>query len=206
MSTSPRFWNKLADKYARRPIDDEAAYKHKLEKTQEFFRPDMIVLEFACGTGGTALRHAPFVAEITAIDYSENMIAIARSKAEAAGVTNVRFAVESIQDHAAPDATYDVVMGMSILHLLPDRAEMLEKVHRLLKPGGLFVSSTICLGNMNPVFRLALPIMRFFGKAPFVDTFTADRLAGQIEAAGFAIEHRWQPKPAAAVFIIARKH
>lgn len=45
----------MAKRYARQPIADEAAYRRKLEVTRTYFRPDMHVLEFGCGTGSTAL-------------------------------------------------------------------------------------------------------------------------------------------------------
>ena len=85
MADTSRFWDKLAEKYARQPVADEEAYRTKLRVTQSYLRPDMEVLEFGCGTGSTALVHAPFVRHILAIDFSTKMLEIARGKAEAAG-------------------------------------------------------------------------------------------------------------------------
>lgn len=205
VTPSPDFWNKLAEKYASQPIENEAAYEHKLAKTQELFTLETKVLEFACGTGSTALIHAPHVGHITGIDFSKDMIGIAKTKLAASDVTNVDFEVASIQDHTAPDASYDVIMGMSILHLLFDRAEVMAKVHRLLKPGGHFVSSTACLGDGTPIIPLVLPLMRLLGKAPPVAIFKGDALVGEIEQAGFEISYHWRPKPTSALFVIARK-
>ena len=53
------FWDRLAKRYARMPVADQAAYETKLEKTRAFLRPDSRVLEFGCGTGSTAILHAP---------------------------------------------------------------------------------------------------------------------------------------------------
>ena len=88
MPKPEKFWNLFARRYARSPVSDEAAYQTKLAKTQEYFSPEMTVLEFGCGTGSTAIVHAPHVARLDAIDFSENMIAIARDKAAAAGRAN----------------------------------------------------------------------------------------------------------------------
>jgi cyclopropane fatty-acyl-phospholipid synthase-like methyltransferase len=66
MDRETAFWNKLADKYSRRPVADEAAYKKKLEVTRKYFEPNMEVLEIGCGTGSTAIAHAPFVRHIRA--------------------------------------------------------------------------------------------------------------------------------------------
>jgi len=51
MQRSEKFWDNVAEKYARRPIADEVAYRKKVELTREFLRQDMRVLEIGCGTG-----------------------------------------------------------------------------------------------------------------------------------------------------------
>ena len=86
-----RIWNRFAAGYAKRPVDDPEAYQIKLDKTAALMRPDMKVLEFGCGTGTTALYHAEWVAQIDALDFSSEMISIARSKANTAGIGNVSF-------------------------------------------------------------------------------------------------------------------
>ena len=145
MSKPSRFWDRIAKRYSKQPVADEAAYQRKLEVTRGYLRPDMDVLEFGCGTGTTALIHAPFVKHITGVDISRNMLDIARAKAEAGNVENVTFRQANIDDLEAPDASYDVIMGHSILHLLQDKEEVIAKVWRMLKPGGVFVSSTVCM-------------------------------------------------------------
>ena len=40
MTTSTKFWDKIADKYSKQPIADEAAYQKKLQVTQGYFKPD----------------------------------------------------------------------------------------------------------------------------------------------------------------------
>ena len=55
-------------------------------------------------------------------------------------------------------------------------------------PGGLFVSKTPCVGDMNALVRRGLlPVMRAIGKAPHVGVFGADELHRAIAAAGFQI-------------------
>lgn len=78
--TSTKFWDKIADKYSKQPIADEESYQKKLKVTQEYLKLNMKVLEFGCGTGSTAIIHAPHVQQIRAIDISQNMISIAKKK------------------------------------------------------------------------------------------------------------------------------
>jgi ubiquinone/menaquinone biosynthesis C-methylase UbiE len=205
MSRAGKFWDRVAPKYAKQPIADEAAYEIKLDVTQSYFRPDMEVVELGCGTGSTALIHAPLVKRVRAVDLSEKMLEIARAKAADAGVTNVDFERASVEEFEAADASVDVVMAMSLLHLLRDREAALAKIHAMLKPGGVFVSSTACVADMTNPVKYVLPLARAFGLAPYVGVFREDALVAEIEAAGFRVEHRWKPKKGAAVFLVARK-
>jgi len=205
VNTESRFWDRLAERYARQPIADEAAYQHKLRVTQGYLRPDMQLLEFGCGTGSTALIHAPHVAHIRAIDYSENMLAIAHGKARDAGIENVTFEQADIAGLDVPDDTYDMVLGLSILHLLHDKQAVIDKVARMLKPAGLFVSSTACLRDTMAVFKYLAPVGKALRLLPQLDVMTTAELRRSVEQGGFGIEQLWQPKRGAAVFIVARK-
>ena len=200
-----RFWDRTAEKYARQPIADAESYERKLDLTRERLSADMHVLEFGCGTGSTAIRHAPHVADILATDISPKMLEIARQRAREAGVENIRFEHTGFEALQRPDASFDAVLGLSILHLIDDPEAAVRKVHRLLKPGGIFVSNTACIAQMNPLIRLAIPVMKLVGKAPDVTVFRQERLVGMVEAAGFRITQNWRPKDGATVFLIAEK-
>lgn len=205
MSASPGFWNRIANFYSKRPISDEETYRKKLEKSRQHFRPDMDVLEFGCGTGGTALLHAPHVRSIRAIDFSPRMIEIARSKQVETGQENVSFEVGTIQELDCPEGSFGAVLGLSILHLLDDRAEVLAKVYAMLEPGGVFISSSTCLAETASFLRYIAPAGRALGLLPAISFFTERELVDEITAAGFAIEEHWNPGPGKAVFIVARK-
>ena len=201
-----KFWDRVAARYSKQPIADQAAYEKKLAVTQTYFRPDMQVLEIGCGTGGTAIIHAPHVAHIRAVDISANMLDIARAKADAAGVTNVVFEQADIDTLAVAPQSVDAVLGLSIVHLLADRDAAIAKVYDWLKPGGIFVTSTVCLGDSMKWLKLVGPIGRALGLMPLVRIFTDRQLQASITGAGFAIDHHWShAKGGRAVFIVARK-
>ena len=205
MPKPEKFWNLFARRYARSPVSDEAAYQTKLAKTQEYFSPEMTVLEFGCGTGSTAIVHAPHVARLDAIDFSENMIAIARDKAAAAGIENIHFDVASIDSFESAPGTYDVVMAHSVLHLLPHKEAAIAKAYDLLKPGGVFVASTVCLAHMKGLFKVIASVGNFLRLLPQVQIFSADDLRRALTDAGFVMDHEWQPGPEQALFTILRK-
>ena len=205
MDRSTKFWDKIAKRYSKQPIADEAAYQKKLQVTREYFQPDMEVLEFGCGTGSTAITHAPYVKHIHAIDISSEMIKIAQGKARAEKVTNVTFERSTIEEFSISDQSLDAVLALSILHLLQNKEEVIAKVHRMLKPGGIFVTSTACLGDTMKYIKLIAPIGKFLGLMPLVKVFTTQELRDNLNDAGFQIDYQRQPGKGKAVFIVAKK-
>jgi len=205
MDQSTKFWDRIADRYSKQPIADEAAYEKKLRITREYFRPDMEVLEIGCGTGSTAIVHAPYVKHIQAIDLSSKMIEIAHAKAEAENVQNITFTQSAIDDYSVADQTLDAVLGLSILHLLDNKEDVIARVYRMLKPGGIFVTSTACLGDTMKFFKVIAPLGKFFGLMPLVKVFTTQELQDSLTDTGFEIDYQWQPRKGKAVFIVAKK-
>ncbi len=206
MDRSAKFWDRIAERYSRRPVADDAAYQKKLEVTREYFQPNMEVLEFGCGTGSTAITQAPHVKHIHAIDISSKMIDIAQGKADAKNVENVTFQQSTIDEFSVSDQTLDAVLGLSILHLLENKEEVIDKVHKMLKPGGIFVTSTPCIGDtMMRFLKFIVPIGKFFGLMPQVMVFTTKELEDSLTDTGFQIDHQWQPGTGKAVFIVAKK-
>ena len=207
MAKSDKFWDKTAERYAKSPVSDEATYQKKLAETQSFFTPNMRVLEFGCGTGTTAIHHAPHVQHIDAIDISENMLEIGRGKAREAGVENITFTRGTLTEFNAETGGLDAVLGLNVIHLLPDRQAVIAEVVRILNPGGIFVSSTVCLGNSYLRFiKLVVPLGKLLGLMPDVFVLTEAELAVEFTNAGFVIERQWHHgKNGIAVFMVARK-
>lgn len=185
-----RFWDRAARKYAASPIKDMPGYERTLDRVRQLLRPTDTVLEIGCGTGTTALKLAPAVAHLTATDVSGEMIAIARDKAAAQGCANVEFSATAADAAPGADGAYDAVLAFNLLHLITDRTPLYARIRQQLKPGGLFISKTPCLSDMNPLIRLAVPLMQLVGLAPSVASFSAAGLETELTAAGFTFVER----------------
>jgi ubiquinone/menaquinone biosynthesis C-methylase UbiE len=203
-----QFWDRAARKYASDPIADMAGYERTLERTRHYLKGAETAFEFGCGTGTTALKLASSVGRIVATDLSGEMIAIARDKAKAEGCSNATFEVARPEAAPWPDGSFDVAFGFNVLHLVAEREAALKGIHRLLRPGGHFISKTPCLKEMNSLLRVALPLMQLVGKAPYVAFLSAEDLEREISAAGFEIieraRHASRGKEARP-FVVARK-
>lgn len=208
MSTDAAFWDRIAESYAAKPVDDPAAFDRKIAITRAEMSPDAVVLDVGCGTGSLALRLADAGREVHGLDVSKEMIRIAEGKAAAQGVENVRFHVGPFDESfdAFADGSLDGLCAYSILHLVPDRHAALARAFRLLKPGGFFISSTVCLGRRRWLFGPLLWLMRRVGKAPRVTLLTADELLDDIRSAGFVdVEPTDVGAEPDIAFVVARK-
>ncbi|WP_120632329.1 class I SAM-dependent methyltransferase [Ruegeria sp. EL01] len=209
-TTTAKFWDGIAGKYARAPIRDMESYEYTLARTQSYLSKEHKVLELGCGTGSTALLLAPSVSHITASDFSEGMLEVGRAKAKAEGVDNISFRNVDI---TMPNErqTYDAILGFNLFHLVPDFDRVFAGIHAQLTPGGVFISKTPCLaqgglGFKFGLLKLLLPVMQLFGKAPFVNQFDIDTLEAAITKSGFTIVESGNfPATPPARYLVARK-
>lgn len=94
------------------------------------------VLDFGCGKGVVSVRFAHIGYEVCGFDISPNNIEVARRLAERYGFAErTSFSVQLAEHLEYEDASFDLVVGMDILHHI-DIPPAIEQVYRVLKPGG----------------------------------------------------------------------
>jgi ubiquinone/menaquinone biosynthesis C-methylase UbiE len=97
------------------------------------------ILDIGTGSGRIPINIARLCQEfdITAIDMSENMLAIAKKNSTANGTDNrIEFKVADAKQLPFQDNTFDMVISHVTLHHIPNPLSMLKEVNRVLKPGG----------------------------------------------------------------------
>ena len=161
-------------------------------------------MEFACGTGLTTLRLAPHAAYIRGIDISPNMTALAREKTQ--GLANVEITNTDLFEPCLEPGSFDAVTAFNVLLYLPNLSSVLSRIGELLKPGGLFLSATDCLGSRPSKAGIQKFIKSHTGAMPYVAFFTQRGLEKTIVQNGFTILERENlfPNPP-NLFIAARK-
>ncbi|MHA7818885.1 MAG: class I SAM-dependent methyltransferase [Erythrobacter sp.] len=187
-STDQQFWDRIAPKYARKPIKDEAAYEAMVKQVRRVLRPNDRVLELGCGTGSTALLLAPHVERVIATDISSKMIEIALSKLGSHTPENIEFRQADAADLIGT-GSFDAILASSLLHLVRSVPLVLEQAFKQLRPGGLFIAKTVCLKHASAPIRAMVRILSWIGLAPKVAFLSLDDLETEIDRAGFLIEH-----------------
>lgn len=127
--------------YADKPYAEEARFVHELLQELSIGRTGK-VLELACGTGSHALMLEKLGYDITATDYSEDMIAVARLKAGSAAST-VKFLRQDMRANDMEPASFDSVVCLfdSIGYVRTNDAvvKTFRGAHRSLRSNGLLV-------------------------------------------------------------------
>jgi len=111
------------------------------------------VLDLGSGAGNDCFVARAIVGEtgkVTGLDFSEEMLAKARSNAQKLGFTNVEFVAGDIEEMPLADNQFDVVISNCVLNLVPDKDKAFAEIMRVLKPGGHFCVSDVVLKGELP--------------------------------------------------------
>jgi ubiquinone/menaquinone biosynthesis C-methylase UbiE len=202
-----RFWDRLAPGYDAQAGGKYAnAYADAVALARGYLRPTDRVLDFACGTGLVTLALADAAASFFGVDISPNMIGLARAKCEARGVSNAGFSVGTLFDDSLAESSFDAVLAFNILHGLPDAPAHCARIHRLLKPGGLFLSVTDCLKDAGRPAVALIKSLVFLRLMPCVSILSPQAVIRLVETARFDIlrvEKLFEKPP--NLFIAARR-
>lgn len=121
-------------------------------------------LDLASGTGDLVLAlHNRFPeASITAVDLSEHMLAICRSRCH--HVPNLEIREADMNALQIPDASFDFITGGYALRNSPDLPLTLRKIKRMLKPGGTAAFLDFSRSNNRILQCLQFGLLSFWGK------------------------------------------
>ncbi len=185
-------WNKWWPTFERaaQPVNDHLV---KLARIKPGFR----VLDIATGNGEPAVTAARTVGasgRVVAVDQSPGMLAIARERAKALGISNIEFVESDAESMVLQDGSFDAAVCRWGLMFMPDVTGAVRKIRRALKPGSAFATAVWNTGDKVPMIFLAADTIRKIASlpAPPPDALGPTRLAdtsilkSALERAGFS--------------------
>lgn len=131
--------------------------------------PGQRAIDVCCGTGDWTLSLAQMVGgdgQVVGLDFSTNMLKVAQSKVQAAGLKNIELVTGDAMKIPFADSSFDrATIGFGLRNV-PDYLTVLKEIYRVLKPGGRLV----CLETSQPkipvyrqvyffYFRVIMPIL-----------------------------------------------
>jgi SAM-dependent methyltransferase len=154
------------------------------------------VLDVACGQGNAAIAAARRFAEATGVDYAPNLLAQARERARAEGLSCV-FVEGDAERLPFPDAAFDLVLSTVGVMFAPDHQRAASDLVRVTKPGGRIALSSWTPASL-PAQLFGL-VGRYAPPPPGVppasgwgtEQYLGELFGGRVEWASFQVRQFW---------------
>jgi len=181
-----REFNRAAGRY-----DDSRVVRSYQRRTQALVVDDlriergMCVLDLGCGTGTATLEIASRLegtGKVVGLDLSEKMLEQAEQKLRELGYTNVEFVLQSTSD-LNYDEYFDYVLSTNAFHHFADKQDVLARVYKSLRPGGVFVVQDMC---DDFALMKAIDLLGKLGEKAHVGSTTSRELRDLLISTGFS--------------------
>lgn len=152
-------WNLVAEGYQ---VETVPMFRQYCRRAIELsgYQPGSQVLDVACGPGTLSLMLAESAARISAIDFSEAMLAVLRREAAISGAHNIEIRLMDGQKLEYADNIFDFAFSMFGLMFFPDRLAGFREIYRTLKPGGRAAVSSWAPVSESPLMQLMFGSLR----------------------------------------------
>ena len=202
MNKSEKFFDRVSSKSKSEP--NQTAFKI-IESSKEFLKKDNYILDFGCGSGAITNKLAKEVKAIEAIDISSGMLEFAQKQAQENAITNINYRQASIFDEVFKDETFDVILAFNVLHYIEDMPSNVERINSLLKPNGIFISSTACMKEKRSLVRYLVSFLSKIGLVPKIISYKKVELETLIENGNFEVIKSERISKLPEYFIVMKK-
>jgi len=198
------YWDRMSalyDNFVER--EHGALYKRARKIFFKYVKRKQKVLDVATGTGDIALTLAKRSKDVTGVDISSKMLAVADARTGG----NPKFVLGDVHELEFERGEFDLVACCNGLHVFQDPSQAIAEMRRVLTAGGKLVTVTFAYGDavMGEKFHLWGQFMRL-GMPPNWQSFTGPELRSMHYKAGLKIikaVYCWDTPP--TVVIVARK-
>lgn len=200
-SYSYNFWNRIG---RSSKVSSSNEPGRTVKSVQEFLNVDAELLDIGCGDGNISCQLGDFVKSVSVIDPSDAMINKARQQADARKLSNVKFVPGFLED-LPTGKQYDIVSAFSVLHHVHDLESFLGEINQRLRPGGLFIGVSACMGERRTAVVTLLKLGARVKLLPPMNFFSLLALRQSIVASGFELIAEKEVAKLPEILFVARK-
>lgn len=205
LNNSERFWNSVAKRTtnpSQKPNDKTLKILHSLQK---HLQPNDDVMDFACGSGIISTEIAKNVNTVYGIDISSQMIEVANNRKIEQNLKNLTFSRASLFDEDIQIASFDVITAFNILQYLEDKEIFMKRINELLKPNGIFISSTVYAKEKKTILFYFFSFVNKLKIMPKINFYSSQELENNILKGNFKMIESYDISPMPERFIVVRK-
>ena len=180
------YWDKKAPDYDNHRKKSENAYSKLMGLIKKECSKSQTFLDIGTGTGEIPIALSNSVKEITAIDFSQEMINIAKLKREKLDINNITFQVQDCYNPSFNDKTFDIITVINLLHLLDKPEQFLNSVKGLLEDNGKLIIPTF-LHNHSILTKMFSRVAKLKGH-PIVTRFDSKSIIEFITKCGYSLD------------------
>ena len=122
-------------------LDKESAEKwlnDALSSIPDDFKGKLLEVPVGTGVLTMPMYKKLSAADITCLDYSDEMMSNAQKRAQALKIHNVSFVQGDVGKLPFENESFDIVLSLNGFHAFPDKDAAFKETSRVLKPGGIF--------------------------------------------------------------------
>lgn len=177
--TTQKWFNEWADEYDQ-VLGNQKRHHQMLDLAVQMakVKDGEHVLEIGCGTGLLSMKFLQAAnCTLHGIDLAEDMLKLCKKRMEDLNLTSrVTIKQGDISDLEFEDSTFDIVASTVTLHHLKDKQPTINKIYRILKPGGRFVLGDLDVDTSGDLTNV--------GRLRHILDFLKDELSSALEEGG----------------------
>lgn len=200
------YWSKFANDFEERT--NYVVGKNDMELIETFLSKQKALgrtLEVGCGNGTYSRILIHEAENLTATDFSDEMVAVAKERLK--GVENVSVEKANCFNLSYPDSSFNTVFMANLLHIIRKPEKAVAEGKRVLKKNGKLIVISFTTEGMTFFNKLGMiyRYLKTYGKpSPTAQTLTVQKTRDMVENCGFEIEEaKLIGNKSKAIFIIA---
>ena len=183
------YWSEFADDLEART--NYVVGDTDIEATKMFLAEQKALgktLELGCGNGTYSKIIIREAEHLTATDFSDEMVAVAKTRLE--GIGNIRVEKANCFSLSYPDSSFDTVLLANLLHIIPEPEKAVAEARRVLKQNGRLIVISFTTEGMTLFSKLGMTVrfLKTYGRpSPTAQTLTVQKTRDMLKPCGFEV-------------------